>query len=58
MSNADILKTFIEFTLAVLVVVLFINEKKLIAFERRIGEKVKRYFNPGGIDNDKFKTDP
>ena len=39
MSNIDILKTFFEFSAAVAVVILFINEKKLIAFENKIIKK-------------------
>jgi hypothetical protein len=45
MSNADIIRTFFEFAAAVAVVLCFVFEKKLIAFENRIFKKLAAWHN-------------
>ena len=45
MTNADIIRTLVEFSLAITVVIIFINEKKLITFENRIIAKIKNWIN-------------
>jgi hypothetical protein len=45
MTNEDILRTFLEFSAGVVVVILFIYEKKLIALENKIISKIKEWCN-------------
>ncbi|MBQ3543505.1 MAG: hypothetical protein IJA34_00710 [Lachnospiraceae bacterium] len=40
----DIIRTFFEFLAVVLVIIGFINEKKLIKFENQIAEKIRIFF--------------
>ena len=44
MDPKFILQTVVEVVLAILVIVAFVNEKKLIAFEDRILAKIKKKF--------------
>lgn len=43
MSFADIIRTFFEFAAVVLVIVGFIYEKKLVAFEAKLARAIKIY---------------
>lgn len=43
MSNIDIFRTFLEFTAAVGVVLLFLFEKRVITFERRAFRTIKEF---------------
>jgi hypothetical protein len=44
MSFADIIRTFFEFAAVILLILGFINEKKIIKFERALWIHIKLFF--------------
>ena len=45
MTFGEIIKTILEFFAVVLLIIGFINEKKVIAFEQKIWKKFKAWIN-------------
>ena len=45
MTFGEIIKTILEFTAVILLIIGFINEKKIIAWEQKIWRKFKAWIN-------------
>lgn len=43
MSLSEIIKTFFEFAAVVLLIIGYINEKKVIAFEKKLAKAIRIY---------------
>lgn len=58
MSALDLIRTFLEFLAALAVILCFVFEKKLIAFENRIAAAIRAYVRARKAGQNKHLNDP